>query len=168
MRNILIVLLLILVSCTRKTVQEPRINQVNISALSFYREGNGSSIPLAATEGNITLAFGSPDSIRGTLAESKSDPIIKWIYNGAVIYLQSGRMVNINLESASFGLEFKGASVKVGENISKLKSIFPESFSVKSLNQLMVGLHHNGELIKSHILVAFNNSGKITRICLME
>lgn len=168
MRNTFVVLMLIIVSCTPKPVQQSRINLVNVSALSFYKEGTGNSIPLSATEGNITSAFGNPDSIGSSLAESKNDPLIKWVYKGAVISLQSGRMVNINLKTASFGLAFKGASVKVGENISKLKSIFPESFSVKSLNQLMVGLHYNGELINSHILVAFSNSGRITRICLME
>jgi hypothetical protein len=77
-------------------------------------------------------------------------------------------MVNIDLQTSSFGFAFRGAAAKVGENISKLKPVFPESFLAKSPTQLMVGLHYNGELIDSHILFDFNGSGTITGIYLTD
>jgi hypothetical protein len=169
MRNILVfVLTLSIVSCTRKTVQEPEINVINVSALSFFKEATGSSIPLSATEGNIVLAFGSPDSISKDTAEVNNDPFTEWIYQGAVIYLQAGRMVNIDLRTSSFGFVFMGTVIKVGENISKLKANFPLSFSLKSAKQLMIGLNYNGEPIDSHILFDFDKAGRITAISLLD
>lgn len=168
MKNLVIVLLLTLASCAQKPETDSRINIVNVSALSFFKQATGNSIPLSATEGNITLAFGRPEKVSRDTTDSKSYPFTKWIYNGATIYIQAGRMVNIDLKTPSFGFAFKGDAVKVGENISKLKQVFPESFLLKTSSQLMVGLHYNGELIDSHILFDFNKAGKITAICLMN
>ena len=160
--------LLPIISCTPKGIPVSEVNIVNASAFSFFKVSSGSNISLSATEGNITSAFGNPSIITPGFSEINKYPNTKWTYQGATIYLQAGRMVNIDLKSSAFGFFFNGSEVRVGEDIGKLKTIFPLSFSSKSSSQMTVGLNYNGEPIDSHILFAFNTQNLITSISLVS
>lgn len=164
---LIVIFLLSTISCSDKKDRNLNLDQVNVSSFSFFKVASSNSIPLAATEENITFAFGAPRVIKeGVLEVSKLD-CTKWIYKGATIYLQSGRMVDIDLKTAAYGFVFNGTVIKVGEDISKLKVLFPDSFSQRSSRQILIGLSYNGESIETQILFDFNRQNRITAISLM-
>lgn len=162
------IFLISITSCAPKEVDYCDVNVVNATAFSFFKAASGTTISLSSTEGNITLAFGNPSLITPGVSEFNNYPNTKWIYKGATIYLQAGRMVNIDLKSSAFGFFFNGSEIRVGENIDKLRTIFPMSFSSKSTSQMIVGLNYNGEPVDSRILFAFNKQNLITSISLVN
>ncbi|NEU09283.1 hypothetical protein GZH53_13240 [Flavihumibacter sp. R14] len=169
MKNVLVSLFfLALVSCGEGSDHNRKINIVNVSAFSFFNVKSGNSIPLSATEGNITFAFGEPATIRSAAAKGNSYPCSRWIYNGASINIKAGRMVDFIVNTGDFGCAFNGTVIKVGENVSRLKSIFPNSYSAKSPNKMLVGMHFNGEPIESRIQFDYNSENHITAIILMN
>lgn len=169
MKNFLILILLLAVSsCSKNEVRHSDINSINVSSLSFFKVASGNSIPLSATEDNITFAFGDPSVIRDGTAELNQFPCNKWIYKGATIYIQGGRMIDIDLKTADYGFIVNGTLIKVGEDIGKLKTLFPNSFAAKSDHQVFIGLHYNGAPVKSLILFDFNKQNRITAISLMD
>lgn len=161
------IFLLSIISCTPKGVHKPDLTVVNATAFSFFKVSSGTTISLSATESNITLAFGNPSIKTPGVSEFNHYPNTKWIYKGATIYLQAGRMVNIDLKSSAYGFFFNGSEIRVGEDINKLKTMFPLSFSSKSTSQIMVGLNYNGEPVDCRILFAFNKQNLITSISLV-
>lgn len=162
------IFLISIISCTPERVHNSDVNVVNATAFSFFKVASGTTISLSSTEGNIILAFGNPSIITPGVSEFNNYPNNKWIYKGATIYLQAGRMVNIDLKSSAFGFFFNGSEIRVGEDIDKLKTIFPLSFSSKSTSQMIVGLNYNGEPVDSRILFAFNKQNLITSISLVN
>ena len=168
MKSLIYLFLPALIACSAKKEHNLDINVLNASSFNFFKVASGNTIPLSASEGNIIYAFGEPGRINEGIAELNKFPCRKWIYNGAVIYLQAGRMVDIDLTSAAYGFVLNGKVIKVGENISTLKSSFPESFSSRENHRIFVGLHYNGEPIKSRISFDFNNQDQITTISLMN
>jgi hypothetical protein len=155
-----------LISCGNK--RNENLSVLNASSFNFFKVASGNTIPLSASEGNILYAFGEPRKIHSSTAESNKFPCTTWAYNGATVYLQAGRMVDIDLTSAAYGFLFNGKVIKVGENISTLQSSFPESFSARSSHQILVGLHYNGEPIKGRVLFDFNREERITAISLLN
>jgi hypothetical protein len=149
-------------------VQDNRkgINVANASSFSFFKVESGNSVLLSATEENIAYAFGEPTVIRSAVASKNSYPCSRWIYNGASINVQAGRMVDFIVNTDDFGCAFNGTVIKVGENVNRLKTIFPDSYSAKSPSQMLVGLHFNGEPIQSRILFDYNSENRITAIIL--
>lgn len=169
MKNFLtLILLLGISSCSKNEVRNSDMNVLNVSSLSFFKVASANSIPLSATEENITFAFGDPSAMRNGIAELNQFPCTKWIYKGATIYIQGGRMVDIDLKTADYGFIVNGTLIKVGEDISRLKTIFPGSFAARSTRQIFIGMHYNGEPIESRILFDFNRQGRITAISLMD
>ena len=165
---LLFVLLLGIVSCSKNEVRHSEINVVNVSSLSFFKVASENSSPLSASENNISFAFGDPVLTREGIAELNNFPCTKWIYKGATIYIQGGRLVDIDLMTSDYGLIVDGKLIRVGEDVSTLKTIFPDSFAVKSPRQVFIGMHYNGEPIKSVILFDYNKQGKIITISLMD
>jgi hypothetical protein len=161
------VFILTFLSCTNN-VHSPDINAVNVSAFSFFQVASATSIPLSATEGNILLSFGNPLLKRAADSETNQLHYAQWKYPGAIIYLQAGRMVKMELQSSAFAFVFNGSVIKVGEDVAKLKAIFPKSFTARSPDQLMVALQYNGEPIDSRILFHFNSGNQITSISLVD
>jgi len=168
MKNTPIILFLVaLASCgTRDNTKN--INVTNVSSFSFFKVESGNSVPLSATEENIAYAFGEPTVIRSAVASTNSYPCSRWIYNGASINVQAGRMVDFVVNTDDFACAFNGKVIKVGENVSRLKTIFPNSYSAKSPNQMLVGLHFNGEPIDSRIQFEYNSENRITAITLLN
>ncbi|HUH33599.1 MAG TPA: hypothetical protein VLZ28_06560 [Daejeonella sp.] len=168
MKKFLILTLLVsTMSCSDKKDRNLNLDQVNVSSFSFFKVESSNSIPLAATEGNITFAFGPPAVIKEGILEISQSACTKWIYKGATIYLQGGRMVDIDLKTPDFGFVFNGTVVKVGEDISKLKVLFPGSYSQRSSRQILISLSYNGDPIDTQILFDFNLQNRITAISLM-
>lgn len=168
MKKLLIfILVLSTISCSDKKNRNLNLDQVNVSSFSFFKVASSNSIPLAATEGNITFAFGAPIIIKEGILEVSKSACTKWIYKGATIYVQAGRMVDIDLKTAAFGFVFNGTVVKVGEDISKLQVLFPGSFAERSNRQIRISLSYNGEPIETQILFDFNHQNRITAISLM-
>lgn len=165
---LLLLLLAGLVSCSKNEVRHSEINVVNVSSLSFFKVASDNSIPLSASENNISFAFGEPVTTKEGIAELNKFPCTKWIYKGATMYIQGGRLVDIDLKTSDYGLVVDGKLIKVGDDMSELKTIFPNSFGVKSSRRLFIGLHYNGEPVKSLILFDYNREGKITTISLMD
>lgn len=164
---LIFILTLSVVSCSEKKNHNLNLDQINVSSFSFFKIASGNSIPLSATEGNITFAFGAPTTVKEGILEVSKLACTKWIYKGATIYLQGGRMVDIDLKTAAFGFVFNGTVIKVGEDISKLKVLFPGSFAERSSRQILVSLSYNGEPIETQILFDFNRQDRITAISLM-
>ena len=168
MKNLLLLLFItILASCGDNNDRE-NINIVNASAFSFFNVESGNSVPLAASEGNITYAFGEPTVIRSAVASTNSYPCRRWIYNGASINIQAGRMVDFIVNTDDFACAFNGTIIKVGENVGNLKKVFPNSYSARSPNQMLIGLHFNGDPIESRIVFNYNSEHRITAITLVN
>jgi len=168
MKKFLVFILMIsTVSCSEKKDRNLNLDQVNVSSFSFFKVASSNSIPLAATEGNITFAFGEPAVVKDDILEANKLACTKWIYKGATIYLQAGRMVDIDLKTAAYGFVFNGTVIKVGEDISKLKDLFPASFAERSNRQILISLSYNGDPIDTQILFDFNPQNRITAISLM-
>lgn len=165
---LLFIFLLGIASCSKNEVRHSELNVVNVSSLSFFKVASENSIPLSASETNITFAFGDPPVTKDGIAELNKFPCTKWIYKGATIYIQGGRMVDIDLKTSDYGLIVDGKLIKVGEDVNVLKTIFPNSFAVKSSRQVFIGMHYNGEPIKSVILFDYNKQGRIITISLMD
>jgi hypothetical protein len=165
---IAIILVVIINSCSQKHRNEPEINMINGSAFNFFKVTSGIPIYISASETNITSAFGNPALMKPGISQANEQHNSQWIYKGAILKLQSGRMINIDLNTPAFAFDFNGFVVKVGEDIEKLKNIFPASFSARSSNHMVVGLHFNGEPIDSRISFAFNGKNRITSISLIK
>ena len=164
---LILILLLSTMSCSDKKDRNLNLDQVNVSSFSFFKVASSNSIPLAATEENITFAFGTPAVVKEGILEVSKSACTKWIYKGATIYLQSGRMVDIDLKTAAYGFVFNGTVIKVGEDISKLQVLFPGSYSQRTSRQILISLSYNGEPIEKQILFDFNPQNRITAISLM-
>lgn len=165
---LLFTLLLVIASCSKNKVCYSEINVINVSSLSFFKHESENSIPLSASENNITFAFGDPVITREGISELNQYPCTKWVYKGATVYIQGGRLIDIDLKTSDYGLIVDGKLISVGEKVSSLKTIFPNSFAVKSNRQVFIGLHQNGEPVKSLILFDYNKQGTITTISLMD
>ena len=165
--SLLFLFILTLVSCGANESNNS-INVVNASSFSFFKVESGNSVPLSASEGNITYAFGEPTVIRSAVASTNSYPCSRWIYNGASINMQAGRMLDFIINTDDFACAFNGTVIKVGENVSRLKSVFPNSYSARSPSQMLVGLHFNGDPIKSRVMFNYNSENRITAITLVN
>lgn len=163
-----IILVLIISSCSQKQGNEPEINMINGSAFNFFKVTSGTPIFLSASETNITSAFGDPELTKPGTMQANQQSFSEWIYKGAVLDIQHGRMININLNTAAFAFDFNGYVVKVGEDIAVLKKIFPASFSARSSKDIVVGLHYNGDPIDSRISFSYNSKNQITSIALSK
>ena len=166
MKNILILLLLFVLASCGSQENQKNINVANASSFSFFEVRSGNRVPLSATEENIAYAFGEPTVIRSAVASTNSYPCSRWIYNGASINVQAGRMVDFMVNTDDFACAFNGTVIKVGENVSNLKKVFPNSYSAKSPNRMLIGLHFNGEPINSRIQFDYNSENRITAITL--
>lgn len=151
MKKLLLILSIILISFNCKA-QDDIINYNNITINNIILAGQDKSI--------LYQTLGQPVSNESYFfeIENKQGELIK--YNGILFYTIDNRIVSFEITGSQYS--FTSHNIRVGDNISKLKSIYPKSYENKRSNAIGINIVD----YDMFIIVEFNSSNIINLIAL--
>ena len=109
--------------------------------------------------------FGKPKSVSYEKAEMFFGQLVsQYNYKGIQVSYLANDMLGLEITSRNY--EFKiidgSATIKVGDNTSTLRHLFPNSWKLRREGKVFVGLKNKDVEVDCNILFEFNKSGIIT------
>lgn len=117
---------------------------------------------LGQTKTEILNKFGNPSSIKNVYLEMEDKQAEKFNYNGLTILLVDDFVNGFEITSPSFASTPN--QIKVGDSVSVLSSIFPDSYK----NRLNSGIHVDIEDQDFFLIFSYNNEFEIKKIALYQ
>ncbi|PVY41719.1 hypothetical protein [Pontibacter virosus] len=114
----------------------------------------------------LTSVLGKPKSIDNINSEQDTKIYKEYIYDNASFYFDADKLTSIHIKTSSFILSLNGLHhIRVGDNISGLQDIFPNSYHLKEDGQLFVNFKtSNGTATDEAILFEYDSTGVLTNI----
>lgn len=127
MKNILIILIAVTVSCS--PTQAQTVNELNAQEfenIQLSSHSIGSIWTTSGDQGNVTNLFGQPSELINN--SDHTGISLKYIYNGFTISFSGlinarGNLAAFEITSTLPTLTVKGVEIRIGDNISKLGSV---------------------------------------------
>ncbi len=117
-------ILLIQWTCTAQKFETIDTNELTINGVGFTEYNGDSVIPL------IVSTFGQPDAKKRYIDEYSDDIVEKYTYNtynnGLILYITGNYLALFTITGSSY--TFTSHNIRVGDNISRLASIYPLSY----------------------------------------
>ena len=162
MKKLIIIasILLIQWTCTAQKFETIDPNELTINGVGFtgYNLDGDSVIPL------IVSTFGQPDAKKRFVDEYSDDIVEKYTYNNGLILYITGNYLDIFTITGS-SYTFTSHNIRVGDNISRLASIYPLSYENRyeyySEKIIQLDLDDTDNDI---ILFFYGSNNRITRI----
>ncbi len=169
MKYLLISLLAVaLFSGTAVQGQIATFDHADVNAFAIKKTSTGATIPLLASPEAVNRAFGAPSSSVPYYGEMDDITYTKSDYDGLTIYFDNGKTAYLDLAAPAYGLVLNKQVIRVGNNISTLSALFPDSYAARTNEQIFIELRANGEMIDMRIVISFNQSDEITGIFLAQ
>lgn len=94
-----------------------------------------SGVKLGSDYGKVLEKFGSPDSVRKqeNAIEDQSDFYEEYVYDKDILFVVNETFSGFELKTARFMLD--KLDLKVGDNASKVKKLFPKSFKNRDIDE---------------------------------
>ncbi|HEY0897615.1 MAG TPA: hypothetical protein VGE15_13740 [Sphingobacteriaceae bacterium] len=169
MKALIIALLaVVLFSGTTAQSQIRTPDSADVYAFTIKKMSAGATIPFLAAPQVVKRAFGAPSSSVQEYGEMDDITFTKSDYGGLTIWFDQGRTAYLDIETTAYGLVYKNQIIKVGNNISTLGSLFPNSYAARANEQIHIQLHAAGVMTDARIVIRFNQSDKIRDISLAQ
>ncbi|MBD1397881.1 hypothetical protein H9Q13_11955 [Pontibacter sp. JH31] len=128
--------------------------------------GSSSGFKLTNTPTTLTSVLGEPKSIDNIHSEQDDKRYDVYTYEDASFYFDADKLVSTSINSSSIIVSFNGQNhIRVGDNISSLQDIFPNSYNLMKDGQLFVNFKtSNGIATDEAILFEYKANGVITNI----
>jgi len=166
--SIIILTTITTISFLAKSQSPNSSDSINLSAFDMEPTGNGysSSNTVLLSESAFITRFGAPSSSSTDYSEVDEANMNHYIYSGAQAWFMDNRLQALEFTSPDYNLVMSnGNSVKVGDPVSTLASMFPNSWAGRTLNQAFVALQNSQGQIDTNLLFEFDpNTGLITTI----
>ncbi len=138
MKKTIYIILFIFVGTLTLSAQDSSyaFNSINFSNQTINGQfflGKGKSV--------LTQNFGEPQSISKEYWETEHDTAVMYHYKGVVFYVVKNLVYSFTINSARYS--FSHYNIKVGENIDKLKTLFPTSYKNRKGNSIILNIKGN-------------------------
>ncbi len=104
-----------LISCNAQTNDALLFNQITINTFSFKQ-----------TESSLVTILGNPETIEKYYNEMDDENWLDYRYSGNSFYFFNNKLIDFELKSNAF--YFYNPIIKVGNYISGINSVFPNSY----------------------------------------
>jgi hypothetical protein len=143
------------------------IDLISVFAFDIIPQGAKISNPTTIFLDSLQFIkkFGKPKSISYEKAEMFDGQLVsQYNYKGAQVSYMANDMLGLEITSRDY--EFKlidgSATIKVGDNTSTLRRLFPNSWKLRREGKVFVALKYKDEEEDCNLLFEFNKSGIIT------
>ena len=126
MKKLILIICLTAISICCKAQNAIHSSEITINGIQFF--GNNVSL--------VTQHFGQPNSIEDYFFEMDDVMSQKYIYNGILFYIVNSKVNSFEITGNNYA--FTSNNIKVGNNINSLQSIYPNSFSNKKSDALII------------------------------
>ncbi|PKV66341.1 hypothetical protein [Pontibacter ramchanderi] len=166
--SILVIICIGIYGCDAQSQTNSRLpDLIDPSAVAIKINMETSSIfKLNDTPTALTSVLGKPKSIDNVRSEQDNKSYYLYTYKHGSFYFDVDKLVSININSGSVIMSFNGQNhIRVGDNISSLQDIFPNSYHLKEDGQLFVNFKtSSGTATDDAILFEYDAKGVITNI----
>lgn len=167
--TIAFVLLAVSVFCTplmsQSTASLPDI--VEAAKVSLKPTGSsGDAFTLAESPSKLMSVFGTPVSTSNAFSELDKTTINRYDFKGLEVYFEGSRLFSLKIKDDATSLILDGkATIKAGDHISSLGTLFPKSYAARKDGQMLVGLKLlNGNASETSVGFWYDEAGVITAI----
>ena len=172
MRKISVIIILVVVSATfmllkGKGKRPVDGDSVKISSLNLHPTANPSSaFNLLDPSSKLSAVFGSPLNVKTEFSEMYDGNVTQYEFEGFYASYFEGHAISNQIKNSTVSLGIVGAgSIKIGDSINKLESIFPKSLALKKDDQIYVSiLTPSGEVSDSFLVFDYDANNVVTSI----